>query len=154
MNRSRLLLSLLLLTLPALYQCATVSKAPSGESNAAKSFDAPDDRGVVFLYRLGRAVGAASATQIKVNGLDAGGTGPGTFFRWELKPGKYTFLASTGESSATVALDVEAGKIYFVEQNVRIGLNEGRVTMKIQGEQAGKNAVQGSTLVVSAYVPE
>ena len=67
------------------------------------SFEPVDGKGVVYLYRLGRAVGAANATSIKVNSLEAGGTGPGTFFRWELKPGKYTFFASTGESSKTVA---------------------------------------------------
>ena len=154
MNRSRLLFAVLILTLPAMYQSASVSKAPSDESDAVKAFEAQDDRGAVFLYRTGRAVGAATATQIKVNGIDAGGTGPGTFFRWELKPGKYTFLASTGESSATIALDVEAGKLYFIYQTVRIGLNESRVSMKVQDEATGKKDVKVLQLLVSAYVPE
>ena len=154
MKQSRVLPLLLIAMLPGLFQCASVSKAPIEETEAAKNFEPIEDQGIVFLYRPGRAVGAASATQVKVNGLDAGGTGPGTFFRWELKPGKYTFLASTGESSATVALDVEPGMIYFIEQVARIGLNEGRVTMKQVDESKGKAALKNLTMAVSAYVPE
>jgi hypothetical protein len=56
-------------------QCASTSKAPSEASDAAKSFEAVEDRGVVYLYRKGKAVGAGVSTQIKVNGFDAGGTG-------------------------------------------------------------------------------
>ena len=56
--------------------CASVSKAPSEKSEAAKSFSAPDDRGSVFLYRTGRAVGAAGQVcyirQDARLGLDSG----------------------------------------------------------------------------------
>ena len=154
MKRSRLLLLLLVLALPGLFQCASVSKAPSEQAEAAKSFEPVEDKATVFLYRPGRAVGAASATQIKVNSLDAGGTGPGSFFRWEMKPGKYTFLASTSESSATVALDVEAGQFYFIELITKIGLSDGRVKMKQVDESKGKSAVKSLTMAVSAYTPE
>jgi hypothetical protein len=74
----------------------------------------------VYLYRTGKAVGAAGTIEVKVNGQAAGGTGPSTFFRWELKPGTYTFYSITGEASATVALQVEVGKVYFIEQSARI----------------------------------
>ena len=154
MKLPRVLLPLLLLALPILNQCASASQAPAEESDAAKTFEAPDNSGIVFLYRPGRAVGAASAVKVKVNGLDAGGTTGGSFFRWELKPGKHTFFSSTGESSATVAIDVEAGNLYFIEQVARIGLNEGRVTMKQVDEEAGKKAVKSLKLLVSAYVPD
>ena len=72
--------------------CASTSKAPESKSNEAKSFEAPDDKGTVFLYRTGRAVGAAGQLSVRVNSTAAGGTGPGTFFKWDLKPGTYTFL--------------------------------------------------------------
>jgi uncharacterized protein DUF2846 len=75
------------------FGCASTSKAPPEKSDAAKSFDKNSDLGVVYVYRPGRAVGAAVQTQIKINGQDAGGTGPGTFFRWELPPGNYKFRA-------------------------------------------------------------
>jgi len=154
MRRSRLLLLPLMAMLPLLVDCASVSKAPEEDSAAAKAFETSDDRGAVYLYRTGRAIGAAGTTGVRVNSQEAGGLGPGSFFRWELAPGKYTFLSSTGESSATVALDVEAGKLYFIEQVARIGLNEGRVTMKQVDEDKGKSALKNLTMAVSAYLPE
>ena len=134
--------------------CANVSTESVETSAAAKNFEPIPDKGVVFLYRRGRMVGAASATQIKVNGQDAGGTGPGTFFRWELSPGTYTFLASTTESSATVSLEVEAGKVYFLEQTERLGVNGGRVTMNERDAKQAQSEVESCNLIVSAYVPE
>jgi len=154
MNRKLFLVLLVVLVLLGLAGCAKTSKAPTESSDAAKGFEAVDDKGVVYLYRRGRAVGAAAATQIKVNGLDAGGTGPGTFFRWVLKPGTYVFSASTSESSAAVELEVAAGQLYFVEQNQRIGVSSGRVQMDIRDESKGMAAVQGLKLLVSTYIPD
>ncbi len=154
MGRSAHLTLLVALIAPVLTNCASVSKAPSERSDAAKTFEAPADRGVVYLYRKGRAIGAALSTQIKVNGLDAGGTGPGTFFRWELRPGAYTFLASTSESSATVEVQVEAGKLHFIEQREKLGLQQGRVSLDVRDEQTGKSDVSGLSLLVSAYIPD
>ena len=138
----------------ALAGCAKTSKAPAEVSDAAKSFEAPADRGLVFLYRTGKAVGAGNAIEVKVNGVTAGGTGPSTFFRWELKPGPYTFHSSTKEASATVSLEVKAGKTYFIEQNARLGFDSGRVNMKEVDEEKGMSMVRTMELLVSAYVPD
>ena len=86
--------------------------------------------------------------------MDAGGTGPGTFFRWDLTPGTYTFLSSTGESSAVVQLDVKAGKVYYLRQDMRMGLDAGRVTLKEVDSKQGMKEVKNCKLLVSAYTPE
>jgi hypothetical protein len=134
--------------------CASTSKAPSEMSDQAKSFVAPADKGAVYLYRTGRVVGAAGQLSVKVNGQDAGGTGPGTFFKWDLKPGTYTFFSSTGEASAVVQLDVKAGEVYYIRQDARIGIDTGRVTMKEVSDNKGRKEVQGCKLLVSSYIPE
>ena len=144
------LLTLLAIGLAA---CASTSNASPEVSAAAKSFEAPDDKGLVFLYRTGRAVGAANAIEVRVNGQPAGGTGPGTFFRWELEPGSYTFYSATGEAAATVALEVKAGEVYFIEQTARMGLNSGRVSMEEVDAERGRSQVSTMQLLVSAYVP-
>ena len=74
-----------------LTNCASTSKALVEKSDEAKAFEAPVGKGAVYLYRTGRAVGAAGQLSVKVNGKDAGGTGPGTFFKWDLSIGTYTF---------------------------------------------------------------
>ena len=134
--------------------CASTSKAPESKSNEAKTFEAPEGKGTVFLYRTGRAVGAAGQLLVKVNSTDAGGTGPGTFFRWDFKPGTYTFLSSTGESSAVVQLDVKAGEVYYLRQDARMGINSGRVTIKEVDASKGMKEVKSCKLLVSSYMPE
>ncbi len=136
-----------------MWSCASTSKASSEKDAAAKEFAVPADKGVVYLYRVGRAVGAAGTTAIQVNGRDAGAMGPGTFMRWELPTDTYVFSSKTSESSATVEIDVEAGKSYFIKHNVHIGLNDARVSMKEVSESEGKKVVSGSKLLVSTYRP-
>ena len=152
MQTARLLIiSLIVLNL---ISCANVSKAPEQQSVEAMEFQAPEGRGTVYLYRTGRAVGAAGQLLVKVNGQDAGGTGPGTFFKWDVKPGIYTFLSSTAESSVTVQLDVKAGEVYFIRQDARIGLSAGRVTMKQVDSAQGMTEVKNCKLLVSSFVPD
>ena len=134
--------------------CASTSKAPESLSNEAKSFSTPADKGTVYLYRTGRAVGAAGQLMVKINSLDAGGTGPGTFFKWDLNPGNYTFSSSTGESSAVVQVEVKAGQVYFIRQDARLGIDKGRVTMKEVDSKKGQSEVQNCKLLVSSYIPE
>ena len=133
------------------FSCASTSKASGEKSTAAKQFETHPEKGVVYLYRPGRAVGAAASSQIKINGIDAGGTGPGTFFRWELTPGTYAFSAFTTESSTVIEVDVKANEHYFIRQDERLGLSSGRVTMVVQDEATGMSGVNNCKLLVSAY---
>lgn len=83
--------------------------------------------------------------------MDAGGTGPGTFFRWELKPGMYSFAAFSAESSAVIELDVKANEHYFIRQDERLGLNGSRPTLTEIKEDTAKKEMQKLKLLVSAY---
>lgn len=147
------LLPLLIMTF-LLGSCASTSKASESKSSEAKTFNTTTDAGTVYLYRTGRAVGAAGQLTVKINSLDAGGTGPGTFFKWNLKPGTYTFSSSTGESSAVIQLDVKAEQVYFIRQDARLGLNNGRVSMKEVDSKKGQSEVNNCKLLVSSYIPE
>jgi outer membrane biogenesis lipoprotein LolB len=143
-----------LFVLPLLIACASTSKAPADKSEAAKRFEKHPEKAVVYLYRTGRMVGAAGQIQVKINGIEAGGTGPGTFFRWELKPGSYSFMSSTAESSRVVELNVKAGEHYFLRQDARVGVSAGRVTLVEKDEATGMKEIDGCQLIVSAYKQE
>ena len=67
MSRTGFVTILALLALPLVVGCAGTSQAPTEDAEAAMAFEAPDDKGVVYLYRLGRAVGAANVSIVKVN---------------------------------------------------------------------------------------
>jgi uncharacterized protein DUF2846 len=133
--------------------CASTSKVSEDKSNAAKEFKTNSDKGIVYLYRPGRAVGAATQTQIKINGNSAGGTGPGTFFMWELEPGAYVFSCYTSESSAAVEIDVKPNENYFLRQDTRLGVGDGRVTLKKVDESTGKAGVKKCKMLQSTYIP-
>lgn len=145
------LIPLALIAILLVNACASTSKATEDRSASAKQFEKHAEKGIVYLYRPGRAVGAAVSTQIKINGIDAGGTGPGTFFRWELTPGTYAFSAFTKESSKVIELEVKANEHYFIRQDERLGVNSGRVTMVLQDEASGKKGVENCKLLVSAF---
>lgn len=149
--RYYIVLPIALMAVILVNSCASTSKAAEDISSEAKKFEKHPEKGVVYLYRPGRAVGAANSSQIRINGIDAGGTGPGTFFRWELTPGTYAFSAFTTESSAVVEVDVKAGEHYFIRQDERLGVNSSRVTIVVQDEATGKKGVENCKLLVSAY---
>ena len=151
MKKAYLLIPLALIAILLVSSCASTSKATEDRSTEAKQFEKHPEKGAVYLYRPGRAVGAAGSTQIKINGIDVGGTGPGTFFRWELTPGTYAFSAFTTESSTVIEVDVKANEHYFIRQDERLGISSGRVTMVLQDEAKGKSGVKDCKLLVSAY---
>ncbi len=144
---------LLLTGASGLSGCANVSTAPAETDAAAKDFKPAEGMGVVYLYRPGRAIGAAMQMQVTVNGDLAGGTGPGTYFRFDLPPNSYTFMSSSPESSATLQVQVAAGGIYFVQQDTRIGLQSARVSMRAVDTATGMAGVRGARLLVSGYQP-
>ena len=119
----------------------------------SESFEKNPEKGIVYLYRPGRAVGALVKTQIRVNGQEAGGTSNNSYFKWELEPGRYTFSCYTKGSSPVVELQVEANEHYFIRQDERVGLTEGgRVTLKVENEKKGKKAVSNcKQKLISTY---
>ena len=120
--KTKIFLSLTVVMLIALFTgCASTAKSTTEKDQKAKEFSTNKDKGIVYLYRPGRMVGAATQTQIKINGTDAGGTGPSTFFRWELDPGMYVFSCYTSESSAAVELEIKSNELYFLRQDTRLG---------------------------------
>ena len=150
--KSALQLSIIITVFSILFSsCASTSKSTVEKDQAAKEFKNSTEKGSVYLYRTGRAVGAAAQTQIKINGQDAGGTGPGTFFKWDLTPGTYAFSCNTSESSAAVEVDVKAGELYYIRQDNRLGLNDGRVTLKVVDDKKGQKEIQDCKLLVSTY---
>ncbi len=152
--RNLLMITLLAAGVVTFMSCASTSKASDEKSETAKQFEVPSDKGVVYMYRRGRAFGAAVQYQVKIDGIEAGGSGPGTFFRWELKPDTYTFSSASNESSAVIELDVEAGEMYFIEQNGKVGLNDVRMKLDVRSDKEGMREVKGCKLLVSSYNPK
>ena len=109
-------------------------------------------KGTVYMYRVGRAMGMVLKTQIKVNGQDAGGLGNNSYFEWELEPGVYTFSCYTKESSPVVEIEVKANEKYYLRQDQRIGFTDGgRVTLKKVDDSKGSKEIKKAKKLVSTF---
>jgi hypothetical protein len=144
-----LLLSMMLLSAG----CATVPKADQSEDAAAKQFRAPADKGRVYIYRSA-FIGQAVAIPIHINGKPWGQTQGKSYLIADLAPGEHTFL-SKAENDSTVKVNVEAGKLYFVWQEVNMGFVMARAHLWLVDASKGRaDVMQTSLLVPTLPEPE
>ena len=145
------LIATIFLIIPFLFGYTLRSNQKIVQNNTINDTIKIPQKGTVFLYRTGRAVGAVVKTQIKVNGRDAGGIGNNSYFEWELEPGVYTFSCYTKESNPIIEIDVKPNETYYIRQDQRMGLtNDGRVTLKrVEESKATKEMKKAKKLVTS-----
>ena len=74
-------------------------------------------------------------------------TWPGTFYRWVTTPGSHTIKSAEGNLSAHITLQLEAGKIYFVQHWVT-GIRGSTTDARLQSISAsvGRPLVTGGQL--------
>lgn len=124
--------------------CATVSKAPPQADAEAKAFKPNPAVAQVYVYR-NETLGAALSMPVTVNGKLAGSTGPNSYFKFDLPAGKHT-ITSQGDASK-LDLTVEAGKIYYVWQEVKMGFVSGNSKLQVVADDVGKKGVLESTRI-------
>lgn len=146
------LIATLIICIPLLLGFTLQSNSIIEKTNSTNDTIKSAETGTVYLYRVGRAVGLVLKTQIKVNGLDAGGTSSNSYFEWNLEPGVYTFSCFTKESNAVVEIDVKPNEKYYLRQDTRMGLtNEGRVTLKQVDDSKGTKEMKNCKKLISTY---
>lgn len=115
--------------------CASVSR------QAVNVFpDVKPDKGLVYFYRERKFVGGAISYNVKENDQVIGAIANGTYFFVEPTPGEHTYTANT-EASSSRTINVEAGKTYYIECSVEMGVFAGRPALKIASEAEGKSVI-------------
>ena len=112
--------------------CASVSRQATNIYPEAKP-----DKGLVYFFRERKFVGGAISYNVKENGNIIGAIGNGTYFFMFADPGSHSYSAST-EATSSRTLDIEAGKTYYIECSVEMGVFAGRPSLKITSEAEGK----------------
>lgn len=135
----RFLVSLALLSLLALGGCASVPMATPQQDAAAKKFNVPAGKSRIYLYR-NESFGGAIKMAVSLDGKTMGQTGPETFFVWDVNPGHHT-IESLTENTAKLSLDTQPNKLYFVWQEVKMGLLSARSLLHKVDRQAGEKGV-------------
>jgi hypothetical protein len=113
---------------------------PTPQDIQGKKFDAVPDKAVIYIVRPRVDSHAMGSVAIGDSGTIT--THQGTYYRWEATPGTQHIQAS-GPWMASVTVNAEAGKIYFVEQTVQGSLRFGTVSMSLQqvDERRGRKLV-------------
>lgn len=128
--------------------CASVPMAPLDQDTKAKDFSPIPNKASLYIYR-NESFGAAIPMTVSVNGKALGQTAAQTYFRLNLTPGKYN-VESHAENVSTLPLTTEAGKNYFVWQEVKMGMWMARSLLQQTDETTGRAGVMESKLIASS----
>ncbi len=122
---------------------ALVSGCVSGTIQKEKLYPDPEDgKGLVYFYRERKLVGGAVGYNIKEGETVIGAIKNGTYCFVQATPGAHTYSAST-EAGTARTLTIEAGKTYYIECGVEMGLFAGRPSMKIANPDEAKAVLPG-----------
>lgn len=127
--------------------CASIQKASPAEDLDAKTFKANPNSSQVYVYR-NETLGAALSMPVTVDGKLAGTTGPKSFFKFDLPAGKHT-LTSQGDKSS-LELTTKNGEIYYVWQEVKMGVMSGGSKLQLVEKEKGQKGVKECKLIKSA----
>ncbi len=141
------LLGIAALVLITLSGCATVTPGDPARDTQLKKFSSPaDGKAGVYVYR-NEVMGAAIGMDVEVDGQPLGRTASKTYLYTEVTPGPHQ-VKSKAENEDVLPLDTVAGKLYYVWQEVKMGIMMARTKLHLVDEVAGQAGVQESALVV------
>ncbi len=137
----------LVVSLVVMTGCASINKAPASVDAESKLFKPNPTASQVYVYR-NETLGAALSMPVTVDGKLAGTTGPNSFFKFDLPAGEHKFTSQGTESQLTVSTEV--GKLYYVWQEVKMGVMSGGSKLQLVLEEVGKKAVAECVQIQSA----
>ena len=125
--------------------CASVPMASVQQDAKAKEFTPAPDSAGLYIYRNESFGGAVSMT-VWINDTVIGPTAAKTYYKFDVKPGKYK-ITSHAENESTLSVDTVAGRNYFVWQEVKMGLWKARSLLQQVDEKTGRAGVMESKLI-------
>lgn len=130
--------------------CATVPLESIEKSNELKQFNPPSEgKAGLYIYR-DSFVGQALKKDIWVDGECIGESAKGTFFYKQVEGGEEHKVSTESEFSPNdLILKLEAGKNYFIEQFIKLGVFVGGAGLELKDEEEGKKAVSKLELAKS-----
>lgn len=123
--------------------CATVPTETAENTTLAKKFTlTSQDNAGIYVYRVSTPFGAALKKDIWIDDECLGQSASGVFFYKEVEGNKEHIVATESEFSANeIALETESGKMYFVEQYLKMGAFVGGAGLEFVSSQKGKKEV-------------
>lgn len=138
-------LTCLVLLSICLMGCATVPMADKSLDTTAKTFAAKNDMAGIYIYR-NESLGAAVKMDVDLDGNVLGQSAAKTFFYAEVKPGPHK-ISSKAENTDILEIEAIAGKLYYVWQEVKMGLLFARNKLHLVDETNGQKGVLECNLI-------
>jgi len=136
MSRRTIVISFLVC---ALTGCATVPMGDPKRDAELKSFTSKTGVAGLYIYR-NESIGGAVPMDVEIDGKPVGQTAAKTFLYKEVAPGMHT-VNSKSENSDTLEIDALAGKLYYIWQEVKMGILYARTQLHLVSEDEGKKGV-------------
>ncbi|MEG0194095.1 MAG: DUF2846 domain-containing protein [Stenotrophomonas sp.] len=122
--------------------CASVPAADKGQMELAKTFPVPEEgKAGVYVYR-NSFIGQALKKDLWIDGECLGETANKVFFYTLLSGNQEHAISTESEFSPNdIKLLVEAGKNYFIEQTIKMGVFVGGAKLTVVPEAEGRRQV-------------
>ena len=109
--------------------------------------DAPPDKAMIYVIRP-TMTGNKVQTKLGVDGKWMGVNRGDNYFFFTLAPGEHYFC-SEAENRSVVAMKVEAGKTYYLQQKIRMGWMKAGNNLVVVDEAEGKKGLAKCHLSIS-----
>jgi len=142
MNKSKLALLVLALSVMFFSGCSTVPLEPKEMSESAKAFNTPPEgKAGLYVYR-DSFVGQALKKDIWIDNKCLGETANAIFFYKDVEGNKEHKLSTESEFSANnLSIQTKSGKNYFVRQYIKMGVFVGGASLEVIEEEEAKKAI-------------
>lgn len=97
-------------------------------------------KGRIYVMRPA-SFGGGISIDVENDGRIIGTTGPHGFLCWEREPGE-TVISSQAENTSKLNVNVQAGKVNYVYQSIRMGVFIARNRLVIVSEDEGKKLLR------------
>ncbi len=128
--------------------CASIPMADPAADKAAKAFTVAPGKSRIYVYR-NENFGAAITMDVYIDGRKLGQTVARTYLVAEVEPGAHQILGKS-ENDHLLDLTTAAGRIYYVWQEVKMGLMYARNQLQVVDEKTGRAGVMESNLAADA----
>lgn len=124
--------------------CASVPLGDPNEDAKRKNFSTNPDSAGIYVYR-NESFGAAIKMDVFLDGKMVGQTAAKTYFYVEVPAGSHTVM-SVSENSDSITLEAENGKLYYIWQEVKMGVLYARTKLHLMNDAEGQAGVQACKL--------
>lgn len=119
--------------------CASVQMASEAEDAAAKKFTAKPGMSRIYVYR-NETMGAAIKMPVSIDGQIIGETASKTYLMKDVTPGAHVVRSHT-ESTPELSVKTDANKVYFVWQEVKMGMWQAGSALQLMDQLRGRDEI-------------